>query len=202
VQCLGQIESGFIDNEDFLYCRYIVCYGSDWEVVGGIDNGLSQTACQNHLNSEGSVVWNFPIDVTLKSTNLHGWPRIAISVYGMDFFGRDIIRGYGSLLVPLKPGVHKINVDMFKPIANSSLNSVLGWLTGNPPEFFDTRFVSQGEGREVTRVQSCGTVTVSIQVVMKGELLYCYCFFVVTFALSVKVSRSSDIMSHNSYSSL
>ena len=26
------------------------------------------------------VVWNFPIDVKFKSTNVFGWPRIAISV--------------------------------------------------------------------------------------------------------------------------
>jgi B9 domain-containing protein 1 len=134
VQCLGQIESGQFENRDYLYCRYVFCYGSDWEVIGGIDNGLSQTSCQNTLTLDQNLIWNFPIDVTFKSTNISGWPRVAISVYGMDYFGRDIIEGYGSLLIPLKPGVHNLSVNMFKPVANSSLNQFLGWLSGNPPE--------------------------------------------------------------------
>lgn len=59
---------------------------------------------------------------------------MAISVYGIDFLGRDVIRGYGSLLVPLTPGIHKIQVDMFTPKAGSTLNDFLTWITGNPPE--------------------------------------------------------------------
>jgi B9 domain-containing protein 1 len=134
VQCLGQIENGEFEHHDYLYCRYIFCYGNDWEILGGIDNGLSQTACQNTLTTDRGVVWNFPIDVSFKSTNLSGWPRLAVSVYGMDYFGRDVIRGYGSLLVPLKPGIHHLTVEMFKPIANSTLNQFLSWISGNPPE--------------------------------------------------------------------
>jgi hypothetical protein len=58
----------------------------------------------------------------------------------MDYFGRDIIEGYGSLLIPLKPGVHNLSVNMFKPVANSSLNQFLGWLSGNPPEVGSSLF--------------------------------------------------------------
>ena len=50
-----------------------------------------------------SVVWNFPIDVSFKSTNAHGWPRMSISVYGVDSLGRDVVRGYGSVLIPPSP---------------------------------------------------------------------------------------------------
>jgi B9 domain-containing protein 1 len=125
-----------------LYCRYIFCYGNDWEILGGIDNGLSQTACQNTLTTDRDVVWNFPIDVSFKATNLFGWPRLAISVYGMDYFGRDVIRGYGSLLVPLKPGIHNVTVEMFKPNANSTLNQFLSWISGNPPEVRSFYFLS------------------------------------------------------------
>ncbi len=192
VQCLGQINSGYFEDYDYLYTRYIFCYGNDWEILGGIDNGLSQTAVMNHLaHNQKEIVWNFPIDVTFKSTNIFGWPRLAISVYGMDMFGRDVIRGYGSVLIPLQAGTHNLKVDMFKPVANSPLNQFFGWLSGNPPEvsrrhafpnhhafnihclicspqFFDARFVSQSEGREVTRVQASGTVNVTVQVVLKG----------------------------------
>lgn len=45
----------------------------------GLDTGLSQIA-QRAGGQDTSVVWNFPIDVTFKSTNAFGWPRIALSV--------------------------------------------------------------------------------------------------------------------------
>lgn len=99
-----------------------------------MDTGLSQTACKNLSNSEEQIVWNFPIDVSFNTTNVFGWPRIAVSVYGIDFLGRDVIRGYGSALIPLASGQHQIEVDMFNPLATSYLNEVASWFMGNPPE--------------------------------------------------------------------
>ena len=46
----------------------------------GIDQGFSQVA-RKGTSGDSSVVWNFPVDVTFKSTNPFGWPRIVISVY-------------------------------------------------------------------------------------------------------------------------
>lgn len=44
-----------------------------------MDTGLTQIA---RLSSSGDpvVTWNFPIDISFKSTNAYGWPRITISV--------------------------------------------------------------------------------------------------------------------------
>ncbi|RYH23227.1 hypothetical protein EON65_18120 [archaeon] len=134
VQCLGQIDSGNFGNTDYLYCRYSFSYGSDWDIIAGVDNGLSQTACRNTLNPDSNIVWNFPLDVTFKATNIHGWPRIAISVYGIDYFGRDVVKGYGSALIPLLPGSHTLTVNMFTPVANSTFNEFMSWVMGNPPE--------------------------------------------------------------------
>jgi B9 domain-containing protein 1 len=134
VQCLGQIDSGNFGSSDYLYCRYGFSYGNDWDVIAGVDNGLSQTSCRNNLNPESRVVWNFPLDITFKATNVHGWPRIAISVYGIDYFGRDVVKGYGSALIPLLPGAHNLQVEMFTPVANSPFNEFMSWLMGNPPE--------------------------------------------------------------------
>ena len=99
----------------------------------GIDNGLSQTA-RRLVDYDEGVVWNFPIDITFKSTNVYGWPRMAVTVYGIDFFGRDVVLGYGSVLVPLSVGHHTIDVDTYAPLAVSTLNQVASWLMGNPPE--------------------------------------------------------------------
>ena len=100
----GQVESGEFAHDD-LYIRYGFSFGPDWKVVDGIETGLSQIA-RKAPGSDASVVWNFPIDISFKSTNAHGWPRISISIYGVDSLGRDVVRGYGSVLVPTLQSEH------------------------------------------------------------------------------------------------
>ena len=46
----------------------------------GLEDGLTQLSKKSH-NRSGAFVWNFPIDVTFKSTNPFGWPKIVLSVY-------------------------------------------------------------------------------------------------------------------------
>jgi B9 domain-containing protein 1 len=98
-----------------------------------VDTGLSQTS-RRLAHFEEGVVWNFPIDITFKSTNVFGWPRIAVSVNGIDFLGRDVVLGYGSALIPLSVGHHIIDMDIYAPLAVSSFNQFMSWLMGNPPE--------------------------------------------------------------------
>ena len=170
VHCTGTVSNAHFGQQDGngLYCRYVFHFGPDWIVLNGIDTGLSQTAKSNPNHLEEGIVWNFPIDVTFKSTNVHGWPRIAMSVYGIDFLGRDIVKGYASVLVPLSPGQHTLSVACFTPLAASWLSQWSNWLWGNPPEFFDSKFVAQAEGREVTRVQNTGSISLILNVTTKG----------------------------------
>jgi B9 domain-containing protein 1 len=98
-----------------------------------VDTGLSQTS-RRLAHFEEGVVWNFPIDITFKSTNVFGWPRSADSVNGIDFLGRDVVLGYGSALIPLSVGHHIIDMDIYAPLAVSSFNQFMSWLMGNPPE--------------------------------------------------------------------
>lgn len=136
--------------------------------MSGIDSGLSQTGRLNPLHVDDGVVWNFPIDITFKSTNVHGWPRIAISIYGVDFLGRDVVKGYSSALVPLSPGQHIVTSPCYTPLSSSIFNQWSTWVFGNPPEFYDSKLVCQGEGREVTRVQNTGSIDLVLNVSTKG----------------------------------
>ena len=71
----------------------------------GMDRGITQRAAKSVVFTEDRLmVWNFPLDLTLKSTNPFGWPQIAVSVYGPDWAGREIIRGYGTARLPLATG--------------------------------------------------------------------------------------------------
>ncbi|XP_062444525.1 B9 domain-containing protein 1 [Rhea pennata] len=162
----GEIESGQFPGFDDLYCKFCFVYGQDWVPTAGLEEGISQITSKSDA-ANSTLVWNFPIDITFKSTNPSGWPQIVVSVYGPDFFGNDVVRGYGAVHVPIVPGRHIRTIPMFVPESSSRLQQFTSWFTGRRPEFTDPRVVAQGEGREVTRVRSQGFVTISFNVVTK-----------------------------------
>ncbi|XP_023677620.1 B9 domain-containing protein 1 isoform X2 [Paramormyrops kingsleyae] len=95
------------------------------------------------------------------------WPQIVVSVYGPDTFGNDVVRGYGAVHVPVTPGKHVKTIPMFVPESTSRLQKFTSWLMGRRPEFTDPKVIAQGEGREVTRVHSQGSVSFSFNIVTK-----------------------------------
>ena len=185
VMVTGNIESVISSTSslnDQCYCRYSFSYGPDWEVVHGVSMGLSQigrrgiTRCHNsNDNSSSVIVWNFPIEISFQSTNPHGWPRLVVSVYGLDFMGRDVVRGYASILLPIKPGPHTLYMKTYRPVSGSKFVQGLNWIMGTLPEYYDSRMVAKGDGRAVTRVV-CGdrTVKVNLMVTIKDLSTYGY----------------------------
>ncbi|XP_032354851.1 B9 domain-containing protein 1 isoform X3 [Camelus ferus] len=155
---------------------FLLMVNGQVESAQGLEEGISQITSKS-LDARRALVWNFPIDVTFKSTNPYGWPQIVLSVYGPDVFGNDVVRGYGAVHVPFSPGRtavcenvcsrHKRTVPMFVPESTSKLQKFTSWFMGRRPEYTDPKVVAQGEGREVTRVRSQGFVTLLFNVVTK-----------------------------------
>ncbi|KAL7458757.1 hypothetical protein ACHAWC_010462 [Mediolabrus comicus] len=144
-----------------MYCRYSFVYGDDWSVTSGVTEGISQIAnsrraLKNADEEKGSLnVWNFPIEISFQSTNTYGWPRVCLSVYCIDFLGRDVLRGYASILLPINPGVHTKYAKMYRPVngTGTSWQQFIAKLTGTKnPEFDDSKITARGEGRAATRV--------------------------------------------------
>ncbi|KAB7505620.1 hypothetical protein Anas_06457, partial [Armadillidium nasatum] len=67
----GQIETGEFLDDDEIYFTYFYHYGQDWQVIKGIEEGSSQSTRRSE-DERSIFVWNFPIDVTFKSTNPFG----------------------------------------------------------------------------------------------------------------------------------
>ncbi|XP_057313566.1 B9 domain-containing protein 1-like [Hydractinia symbiolongicarpus] len=166
VMVSGQIESACFPSFDELYCKCSFVYGQDWVITSGSEEGLSQITLKGN-DAKQLFLWNFPLDVTFKSTSPFGWPQLVISCYGPDVFGTDVVRGYGAVHVPISPGCHTREVPMFVPESSSLLQKFTAWFFGRRPEFVDPKVVAQGEGREVTRVRSQGKVTVRFNVVTR-----------------------------------
>ncbi|XP_046402148.1 B9 domain-containing protein 1-like [Ischnura elegans] len=167
VSVTGQIESGEFPRFNELYCKYCFMFGNDWVVASGLEEGISQVS-RKTLDGRGLVVWNLPLDISLKSTNPYGWPRLVVCVYGLDAFGNDVVRGYGMCHIPLRLGSHHRRLPMFVPVSASQLQKFTAWITGRRPEYVDPRVLGQGEGREATRVSSEGYTNVTFNVMKRN----------------------------------
>eukprot|EP00392_Amoebophrya_sp_AT5.2_P012006 g12100.t1 len=183
----GELEGAQLGGSNGpLMCVFSFQSGSDWSVVNGSTQGITQLACSAHPPFNGvsqsfhgdprEVVWNFPLGVTYKTTNAYGWPRLIVSVYGTDLCNRRVIKGYGSIHVPCTPGRHTRTIRLFRPISSSWLVRFLGWVMGSPAQFVDPRIIGGTEGREVVRVQSGGKVKVVFNVLAKGHKEFNYEF--------------------------
>ena len=100
----------------------------------GNDTGVSQHAYKS-MQSSDRVVWNFPFEMVYRMNDISGWPRICITMTCRDFWGRDVIAGYGIIHVPTQPGSHSRYIQLFKPKTSSYLATFFGWISGKPAEY-------------------------------------------------------------------
>ena len=56
---------------DELYCKFSYVHGQDWVVTSGLEEGISQITHKSR-DERQIFVWNFPLEVTYKSTNPYG----------------------------------------------------------------------------------------------------------------------------------
>ncbi|XP_012271874.1 B9 domain-containing protein 1 [Orussus abietinus] len=166
VSVTGSIDFAEFYDADSVYCKYRYHFGAEWSVVAGIEEGLTQMSITGS-DVRRLAVWNFPLDVTFKSTNPHGWPQLILSTYGLDLFGHDVVRGYGVCHVPLTAGRHRKTVAVYVPESSSSLQQFAAWLTGRRPELIDMDILASGNGRELARMKVQGSVEVVFNVVFK-----------------------------------
>ncbi|OXA58992.1 B9 domain-containing protein 1 [Folsomia candida] len=164
LQVTGRIESAEIFGANDIYCKYNLAMGGDWAVTSGMEEAISQITSKN---GDNVFVWNFPLEVTFKSTNPHGWPQLILSVYGADIMGNHIARGYGTTHFPVSKGVFTKIIPLFVPESSSFVQKISSWLMGRHPEFVDPKVLAQNDGRQVVRVESCGHVVVKMEMVTK-----------------------------------
>ena len=50
-----------------------------------------------------------------------GWPQLILSVFEIDALGRDVIRGYGCIHLPIAAGQFTRKVPLYKPLSASVL---------------------------------------------------------------------------------
>jgi B9 domain-containing protein 1 len=58
-------------------------------------------------------------------------------LYGTDFFGRSILQGYGNIHLPTGSGQQKRKIRIFKPLPQSVISGIFGYLGGVVAEYKD-----------------------------------------------------------------
>ncbi|VDK77056.1 unnamed protein product [Litomosoides sigmodontis] len=169
----GQIDSAEFLSFDNFYCKYSYVYGIDWKQIGGVHEGLS-ARCERQRFGNANITVGMPIEATFISTNPFGWPQIVLACYGSDFFGNDVVCGYGATHIPTVPGRTVRKISLFVPEASTLLQRFIGWITGKRAEFIDSRIVATADGRQVTKVRSQGIITLTMDVVLKDMKKYGY----------------------------
>lgn len=164
----GQVESAVFSDADNLMVKYTFVAGKEWERVYGEATGCSQQSYKSR-NSNKKIVWNFPFNIAFRSTCPKGWPQITLAIFGSDLLGREVVKGYATLHLPVQPGRHVKDVRCFRPKSSSLLVQFLGYIKGKTPELIDPpRTLAENIGREVIRVDSDGTVNIVFNISQKN----------------------------------
>lgn len=171
------IINGAISHAEFpgagnIACSFQFVYGQDWEIVRStgegvsLESGVTQVSMRKN-GFDAKYVWNFPLEISFRSTNPQGWPKLCLVV--QEGTGKQKILGYGWCQVPMGAGKQTKTIRLFKPQSTSLIQQIIGSIKGIAPEYYDSTLVCKGEGREVTRTECVGAeVTVEFNIMHKG----------------------------------
>ena len=170
------------------YCRWELTHGPSWAVVQGQSSGQTQTGLVDRslggdglvvsLTGEridaswgsGSAAWEHPLDILLSTTSLCGWPQLQLTVWQQDELMRNDIIGYGSALIPVAPGQHRLQVATWRPEGSWLQELRASFLGGGLPQLMDLRCVTHPTEAPRTGLATTtsATVELDIQVLARG----------------------------------
>eukprot|EP00485_Elphidium_margaritaceum_P002704 CAMPEP_0202697626 /NCGR_PEP_ID=MMETSP1385-20130828/10946_1 /ASSEMBLY_ACC=CAM_ASM_000861 /TAXON_ID=933848 /ORGANISM="Elphidium margaritaceum" /LENGTH=184 /DNA_ID=CAMNT_0049354127 /DNA_START=39 /DNA_END=593 /DNA_ORIENTATION=- len=166
LMAMGQIEGCKISGHDQIYCKYTTNFGADWQCIKGVQTGISQTSCKNP-SDKYPFLFNYPFSLSFKAWNPTGWPHLIIAVYGVASDDKHVIAGYASIRMPVFPGRHVVEAELFRPIASNWFTEFVSHFTGRA-EYHDTNFITESKKREVTRVTSNGSIKVVFNIMTRN----------------------------------
>uniref|UniRef100_A0A2M4BZW5 B9 domain-containing protein 1 n=1 Tax=Anopheles marajoara TaxID=58244 RepID=A0A2M4BZW5_9DIPT len=168
----GQLESAHFPmgpDGDGLFCRYDIVAGPDWELMSGLSSAVTQSARTD--SDYRTVVFNMPIEFTMKSTNPYGWPQIIFSLYGANMWNVETNRGYARVFCPLSgtDSEHVLRAPLFIPKYANACSAAMSWITGVNPEMRDPKILSDGSKHKGLSSETYGELVVRLQTISRGS---------------------------------
>ncbi|XP_002069645.3 B9 domain-containing protein 1 [Drosophila willistoni] len=173
----GQIVSATFPlgpDKEYVFCRYELLAGPDWQLASGPQHGLTQLATNKQRHFNDPIVFNMPIEVTYKSTSPFGWPQILVSVFGRSGLGRETLLGYAHIHLPVF-GSHRpaeVPPTQIAPILMPKLPSMLAdltsWILRREPELKDPKVLLDNLKCKGLSMESYGSLEFQMHTVMRG----------------------------------
>ena len=131
VNFIGEIDSVESELSTSLSVSYGVLPGSRaWTLRSGDNAGESQT-CEAGFS--GLVQLNHPIDIFYETSSAEGWPMLVCEVWDRSDVGVKNFIGCGSCLMPMAPGDHTVDLNLWKP-SPSGIDALADMLLPNVPD--------------------------------------------------------------------
>lgn len=89
-------------------------------------------------------------------------------MYGTDYFGRSVAKGYGNVHLPRTDGIHQRKIRIFKPLEISSVWACLNFCSATSSEFKDAGKVLTGENRENIKGEYLGEIEINVEVIREN----------------------------------
>lgn len=101
---------------------------------------------------------------------MQGWgsPRISFQVFRLDWFGRRVLAGYGFVHIPLSPGRHIVEVNLWRPLGTPD-QEVRSFLLGETPSLVSQDPLYESAWRDRCRLltTSAGKVILELFVISR-----------------------------------
>lgn len=159
---IGRIEgaSGFKTGA---FCRWWIVRGNQWRLVSGQEMGQTQT--DSSTDDSNICVWSHPIDTYFEFTAIQGWPKLSFQVWEHDDLGRSYLGGYGFCALPMSPGHHRLDVNIWRPVGNKA-EELTAKFIGGSPLLKDQELVHSPKDRFKIKSESVGQVHVDINLIL------------------------------------
>ncbi|KAH8316002.1 hypothetical protein KR074_004992 [Drosophila pseudoananassae] len=174
----GQIVSATFPlgpDREFVFLRYELVAGPDWQLASGPQHGLTQMATNRSGHFNEPIVFNMPIEVTYKSTSPFGWPQILVSVFGRNGSqGRETLLGYAHVHLPVfgsrRPAeqLEQLQTPILMPKCPSMLADITSWLLRREPELKDPKVLLDNLKCKGLSMESYGSLEFQLSTVMRG----------------------------------
>jgi B9 domain-containing protein 2 len=110
-------------------------------------------------------VWSHPLDVHFEFMGIQGWPRLSIQVWKHDSLGRSYLGGYGFCPLPMSPGNHKIDVDIWRPIGDK-VEELTAKYIGGSPILRQGEMAHRSDDRFKIKSESAGVVHIEMNLIL------------------------------------
>jgi B9 domain-containing protein 1 len=168
---VGEVASAFADGSNTLSVNWGILPGNRaWTLRSGEASGETQI-CTGENGEE--VALNHPIDVFYETTSSEGWPFIIVEVWDKSEIGARNFVGCGSIWLPMQPGAHVLDVNIWKPALNNGIEMISDALLPTVPDLKALREVMVNPYlRSKLHTTSSGDVRLKMNVTLNGFSSY------------------------------